>query len=178
VCTETLGDRLASFTSMSGPSLDHAARWMRGQGAVDRGAVLRQGLKSWYIGFFQLPALAPLGWRTFVERPFRRYLRDIEGLADDAQPASTLPEDGANGVELYRRNVRPRMQDPQERTTDVPVLLVVATGDRYLSPQLFDEVARHCTDLRRVDVDARHWLPAAKPEVVADLVREHVSLHP
>lgn len=177
VCTRALGDRLASFTSMSGPSLDHAARWMRVQRSRDRSALLRQGLKSWYVGFFQLPVLAPLGWRTVAERAFRRYLRDVEGLGEDAQPGPTLPDDGANGVELYRRNVGPRMQDPQERTTDAPVLLVVATGDRYLSPPIFDEAARHCTNLRRVDVDAMHWLPAAKPDVVADLVREHVAAH-
>jgi pimeloyl-ACP methyl ester carboxylesterase len=177
VCTGALGDRLASYTSMSGPALDHVAHWLREQRASDRGAVLRQGLKSWYVGFFQLPLLAPLGWRTFVEKPFRRYLRQVEGLGDDAQPGSTLPRDGANGVELYRQNVPARMADPQERRTDVPVLLVVATGDRYISTAVLDDVDRWCSDLRRVNVDARHWFPAADPSRAAELIREHLRLH-
>jgi len=179
VCSGALGDRLASFTSMSGPALDHVGRWLRDrrEGAGGRADLIRQGLKSWYVGFFHLPVLAPFGWGTFAERPFRRYLRRVEGLAPEQQPGPTLPRDGANGVELYRRNVRPRISDPQERTTDVPVLLVVATGDRYVTPELLADLDRHCSDLRRVDVDAKHWLPAAKPDVVAELVREHVALH-
>jgi pimeloyl-ACP methyl ester carboxylesterase len=180
VCTGALGDRLASFCSMSGPCLDHAGRWLRDRraaGAAGRAPLLRQGARSWYVAFFHLPLVAPLGWRAVAERPFRRYLTSVEGLGPDQQPGASLPRDGANGVELYRRNVRPRLRDPQERTTDVPVLLVVATGDRYLSADVVDEAARHCSDLRRVEVDGRHWLPAARPDVVADLVRDHVSAH-
>ena len=180
VCTGALGDRLATFTSMSGPSIDHVGQWFRdrreGKGG-GRTELMRQGVRSWYVGFFQLPVLAPLGWRRFAERPFRRYLERVEGLGPDAQPGPSLPRDGANGVELYRQNVRARMADPQERRTDVPVLLIVATGDRYVTAALLDDLGRHCSDLRRVDVDAEHWLPAAKPQVVADLVAEHVAAH-
>ena len=178
VCTDALGDRLASFTSMSGPALDHVGRWLQDRRASgDRRQLLGQGLRSWYVAFFHLPVIAPFAWRRFAERPFRRYLRDVEGLPPGALPGATLPQDAANGVELYRRNVRSRIADPQERTTDVPVLLVVPTGDRYVSRGLLDEAARHCTDLRRVEVDARHWLPAAQPDVVASLIRDHASRH-
>ena len=144
VCTGALGDRLATFTSMSGPSLDHVGHWFRarrhGEGGGRR-ELLGQGLRSWYVGLFQLPVVAPFGWRRFAERPFRRYLERVEGLGPDAQPGPSLPRDGANGVELYRQNVRKRMADPQERRTDVPVLLVVATGDRYVSTALLDDLA-------------------------------------
>jgi len=179
VCTGALGDRLATYTSMSGPGLDHVGHWVRSRRAGERGGrreLLRQGLHSWYVAFFQLPGIAPFGWRHLAERPFRRYLRRVEGLGPQAQPGPTLPEDGANGVELYRRNVRPRLSHPQERRTDVPVLLIVATRDRYVTPGLLDDLDRHCSDLRRVDVDASHWLPAAQPEVVAALVAEHVAV--
>ena len=165
---------------MSGTCLDHVGQWFRarrdGEGG-GRSELVRQGLRSWYIGFFHLPVLAPLGWRRFAEQPFRRYLEKVEGLGPDAQPGPSLPRDGANGVELYRRNVRARMADPQERRTDVPVLLIVATGDRYVTSALLDDLDQHCSDLRRVDVDATHWLPAAKPDVVAALVADHVATH-
>lgn len=176
VCTGALGPRLASFCSMSGPALDHVAGWLRDRRAAgDHRHLLSQALRSWYVGFFQLPVLAPAGWRHVAERPFRQYLRAVEGLTPDRQPGPTLPVDGANGVELYRRNAGPRLRDPQPRTTDVPVLLIVAERDRYLSDEVVAEAARHCSDLRRVDVDAGHWLPAAQPDVVAALVREHVA---
>jgi pimeloyl-ACP methyl ester carboxylesterase len=180
VCTGALGDRLASFCSMSGPALDHVGQWLRSRRDGDGGGrreLATQGLRSWYVGFFHLPVLAPLGWRTVAERPFRRYLARVEGLGPGQQPASTLPEDGANGIELYRQNVRSRVRHPEERTTDVPVLLVVARGDRYISEALLDDVGRHCSDLRRVDVDAKHWFPAARPAEAAALIREHVAFH-
>ena len=180
VCTGALGDRLATFTSLSGPCLDHVGHWFRSrrEGAGGgRRELLSQGLRSWYVGFFQLPVLAPFGWRRFAERPFRRYLAQVEGLGPEAQPGPTLPRDGANGVELYRQNVRTRMARPQDRRTDVPVLLIVATGDRYVTPALLDDLGQQCSDLRRVDVDARHWLPAAQPDVVAALVAAHVARH-
>jgi len=178
VGTAALGDRLASYTSISGPALDHVGRWLRDRRASgDHRQLLGQGLKSWYVAFFHLPVLAPLGWRHVAERPFRRYLREVEGLGPDALPAPSLPQDAANGVELYRRNVRPRLADPQVRTTDVPVLLVVPTGDRYVSPAIADEAGRHCSDLRRVEVDAKHWFPAARPAEAAKLIREHVATH-
>ena len=67
------------------------------------------------------------------------------------------------------------MADPQERTTDVPVLLVVPTGDRYLSPAVIDEAARLCSQLHRVEVGAKLWFPAAQPAEAATLIHEHVS---
>lgn len=180
VCTGALAERLATYTSMSGPCLDHIGHWIRarrdGRGGGRR-ALLRQGLHSWYVAFFQLPGLAPLGWRHVAERPFRRYLARVEGLGAAAMPGPTLPRDGANGVELYRQNVRRRLADPRERRTDVPVLLIVPTGDRYVTTALLDDLDQHCSDLHRVDIDAEHWLPAAKPAVVATLVAEHVARH-
>lgn len=181
VCTGGLGDRLATFTSMSGPSLDHVAHWFRSRREGEGGGrteLLSQALRSWYVGAFQLPVLAPFAWRHGAEKPLRRYLQVVEGLSPSQQPGPTLAEDAANGVGLYRQNVRSRMANPHERRTDVPVLLVVATGDRYVTTALLDDLDRHCSDLRRVEVDARHWLPAAQPEVVADLVRDHVAAHP
>ena len=178
VTTGALGDRLATFTSMSGPSLDHVGHWVRARRAGgEHGSLLRQGLRSWYVAFFQLPGLAPFGWRRFAERPFRRYLEHVEDLGPDAQPGPTRACDGANGVELYRQNVGSRVGQPNERRTDVPVLLVVATRDRYVTPAVLDDVGQHCSDLRRVEVDASHWLPAAQPDVVAALVAEHVAAH-
>lgn len=62
-----LQGRIASFTSCSGPCLDHAAialRELRGQRSLAAlGQALRQLMASWYIGVFHLPWLPELAWR-------------------------------------------------------------------------------------------------------------------
>ena len=60
VTSDLLTGRIASYTSISGPPLDHAALWARrhraGNGA-DVARALRQALRSWYIAFFHFPYL-------------------------------------------------------------------------------------------------------------------------
>lgn len=173
-----LEDRIASYTSMSGPGLDHAAIWMRSHATLDRSrlrALLRQSVRSWYTAFFQIPRLAELGWGTVVPRGFRRYLERAEGVsACGSHPAPSLAHDGARGVELYRQNLRRRLSAPSPRSTDIPVLLAVALGDRFVTPALLDDTGDYASDLRRVEVDGGHWFPVAKPEQFASLVRDHV----
>src|SRR6476469_10816384 len=53
--------RVASFTSISGPCLDHLADWFR---RAPRAATLRQAAKSWYTLVFRMPVLPELGWRS------------------------------------------------------------------------------------------------------------------
>lgn len=68
VTGEWLRGRVASFTSISGPDLDHAAHWFRAQlrGPTPRRLrhALGQLLHSTYIAFFQLPFVPELAWRT------------------------------------------------------------------------------------------------------------------
>src|SRR5919112_6762897 len=54
-------ERVASFTSISGPCLDHLADWFR---RAPRAATLRQAAKSWYTLLFRMPVLPELGWRS------------------------------------------------------------------------------------------------------------------
>jgi pimeloyl-ACP methyl ester carboxylesterase len=59
VCDERLEQRFASFTSMSGPCLDHVGHWLRDRlragSRHDLGLLASQVSHSWYIGMFQLP---------------------------------------------------------------------------------------------------------------------------
>ncbi|WP_455577980.1 SDR family NAD(P)-dependent oxidoreductase [Actinomadura luteofluorescens] len=65
VCT--MPGRFASFTSISGPCLDHVAHWTRRNLARPTPANLRraagQAVRSWYIYFFQTPGLPELLWQ-------------------------------------------------------------------------------------------------------------------
>lgn len=178
VCGGSLDGRIASFTSISGPCLDHVAQWMRSRRGASISAVsplVRQGLRSWYIAAFQIPGLADLAWRTVAPGLFTRYLARVEDVANGGDaPASTLARNGRNGLELYRQNVRERMAAPRARTTDLPVQLIVPTGDRFVTPALLDDVCRYASQLTRHDVDGTHWIVANDPDRVALLVRAHV----
>ena len=178
VTCDRLDGRIASFTSMSGPSLDHAARWMQEHRTLEWSSLrdlVRQGSRSWYVAMFQVPGLADVGWRTVVPRMITRYLHRVEQVPIGAGPAETLPRDGRNGLELYRQNVRDRIRAAELRTTDVPVQLVVALRDRYVTPQLLDGLERIAPRMTRREIDAGHWLVVTRPAEFAGLVRDHVD---
>ena len=81
--------RIRGFTSISGPSLEHATVWLRGLRRDPRSR-LRQLAHSYYTLLFQLPALPELA--------VRRGLMDrVVGPRSHA--------DQANGVNLYRANM-------------------------------------------------------------------------
>jgi pimeloyl-ACP methyl ester carboxylesterase len=118
VTSLALSGRFASYTSISGPPIDHAALWTRRQRSLGSSgllAALRQALHSWYIVFFQLPFLPELVGRTATRNPglWARALHRLEGAdADDVWPAPTFGADFAHGVELYRVPGRRSHRDP------------------------------------------------------------------
>jgi pimeloyl-ACP methyl ester carboxylesterase len=179
VTTDRMAGRIAGFTSMSGPCLDHAGRWIRTArsartaGTARRASAVRQlavrGLRSWHVVAFHLPG-ARLFWRLGGGRIVHRALVRAGELPPGTVPSPTLARSGANGVRLYRANMLPRIRRPGERRTDVPVQLLVPTHDRFLHPDLFDGVERWAPHLRRRSVPGRHWLPRLAPDLVADAV--------
>jgi pimeloyl-ACP methyl ester carboxylesterase len=179
VTTEEQDDRLrgriASFTSISGPSLDHLALVLRGaRRQRDLHLLLSQAQKSWYVYAFQLPWLPELALRG-LSRPLRARLNHTERL-DEGHWQDTFASDAAHGVNLYRANIG-RMRSPRSGRTRVPVQLVVPELDHFLDPRLYDRLADLVPDLARVDVRAGHWVTRTDPELVAGLVADHVRAH-
>jgi len=178
VTTERMAGRIRSYTSISGPGLDHVGRWFRARltprpRAV--GPLLRQGLRSWYVGLFHLPGAA-LFWRLGGADAVSRGLVRLGELPEGTTPSPTLATDGARGVNLYRANIVRRLHRPaDDRTTDVPVQLIVPSGDRYVTPALLDDTARWASRLWRRDVPGRHWLPRTAPDRVAGWIAELVD---
>lgn len=168
-----LRGRVASFTSISGPSLDHAARLLRRPGGR-RVALLRQLAHSWYVGLFQVPVLPELVWRH-AGRVLGGAATRLEGT-DHWGPE--LSSDAAAGVNLYRANVPRRMVTARPLRVRVPVLVVHPRADRFLTGVFTEELERCCTDVRVVEVDAGHWFPRTHPADLANLVVEHIRAHP
>ncbi len=170
--------RFASFTSLSGPSLDHVGAWVRARrrpGAGRWRQALRQGVRSWYVYAFHTP-LAPFAWRHGLARTWPAVLERREGaMVDRRWPGPTLADDAARGVELYRANIRDRLGRPAPTPTPVPVQLLVATGDAFVTPDLLQGIEALAPTLVRRAVGGSHWLPRSKPELLARLVAEHVD---
>jgi len=149
----------ASYTSISGPCIDHIDAWMRRQVRRLRfGSVLRQLLHSWYIAFFQLPVLPELVWRPSL-------LRGRFGA---------LRRDALNGIELYRANFL-GASARGERRTSVPVQQLALTKDAYVLPELLEAADPWCTSLWRRSLPYAHWAPRTHPSVIADRVVEFVD---
>jgi pimeloyl-ACP methyl ester carboxylesterase len=171
---ERLRGRLASFTSISGPSLDHVA-WLSRHRSGREAAMLNQLLRSWYVYAFHVPVLPDLVWRLAWPR-LTRELERGQGLPE-GHWGPELAIDAANGLNLYRANVLPRMREPRRWRTDVPVLVIRPTRDAFLTSVVENGLQEFCSDVRLERLDAGHWAIVTQPEQVAALLVEHVRAH-
>lgn len=175
VTTGPLTTRILSYTSLSGPCLDHAGYWMRERlGSLSlarQGKALRQLTSSWYVAMFQLPVLPELIWRTAMGRLWPVFLRRVEGVAE-AHPNPTQTQDGRYGVRLYRANFSRKMLRPEPRYARCPVQLLVPTRDNYVGTELFEDMHRWVPELYRRDIDAGHWVLLSDPALVAHAIAE------
>jgi pimeloyl-ACP methyl ester carboxylesterase len=169
VTSELLAGRIASFTSISGPCLDHVGHRLRTRPHRPMAA---QFLKSWYMFLFQLPLLPEL----FVHTLGRLALAGLRRTT----PRSTLPSsrsipDYVHGIQLYRANLAPRLLRPQPRHTTVPVQVIAPTGDIFVGPKLQHDIARWAPDLTTRTVQGGHWLPRTHAPEIAWLVTGHAD---
>lgn len=174
--------RIASYTSISGPSLDHVGHWMRARRRPGSGRWRQlgsQALHSWYVVLFHTP-LAPVAWRRGLGRLWPTVLERRENApVDERWPGPHLADDAARGVQLYRANMLQRTtaaaRHPGRARTEVPVQLLVPVGDRFVTPALLDGIEEIAPNLVRREVGGRHWLPRSRPDLVARLTRAHVA---
>ncbi|MGW2930981.1 SDR family oxidoreductase [Streptomyces sp. NPDC001156] len=172
--------RIASFTSMSGPSLDHFGHWIRQRMSRPTprrvGQLLGQGARSWYVYLLHTPVLPELAWRGPLGRRWPRILQRAEQLPGGDYPTPSLPSDAAHGAWLYRDNVRSRLSHPRtDAYAHAPVQLITPLGDAFLSERLYDELERWAPQLTRRTLPAKHWIPRTRPDQVAGWITEFVT---
>ncbi len=157
-----LAGRVATFTSISGPSLDHAAAWFRSRG--HRMATVRQLVASVYMVLFQIPGLPELLLRRVpVERVAGRHFRRSAA-------------DKTNGINLYRANVVGRVLRPRPPRLDLPVHLIAPVDDPYSRLRTATESpVPFVADLTIEQVPGSHWVVANDPVMVADRIRSYLE---
>lgn len=179
VCTERMKGRIASYTSISGPSIDHASYWfaqrLRSGSPSDLAMVARQLSHSWYIGAFQLPGLGESIWKLGLDKLWPKILDKVDGIAD-AEPSRTQSGDGASGVRLYRANFINRLLKPSQRHTDTPVQLIVPSRDRFMVKEIWDDLSQWVPNLWRREIHAGHWVQISHPQRVAQMTSEFIDM--
>ena len=169
-----LEGRVASYTSSSGPSLDHLGSVTETWSGRRR--LLPQVLRSWYVWLFLVPWLPERVWRH-LQRLVRPMVRRLDPTTDLLPWGRDVARNTEHSVDLYRANVIPRLRKPLPWRTSVPVLLIVATRDAWLAPRSVAGLEARCRDLTRVEVDDGHWWPRARPEECARIVTAFVRDH-
>jgi NAD(P)-dependent dehydrogenase (short-subunit alcohol dehydrogenase family)/pimeloyl-ACP methyl ester carboxylesterase len=188
VTGEALAGRIASFTSISGPSLDHAGSWMRG-GLRPRLPALRrprprplrqvlgQLWHSSYVGFFQLPVLPELACRLgLLDWAIDADVRAGGGSTARSARGRRSMADEINGLQLYRTNMLRHLGSPTAQRTDVPVQVLAPTRDRYVTAAMqMGAPVPWATDLRVRSIEGGHWVVTGRPDVIARCTRELVD---
>jgi len=178
VTGDALNGKILSYTTLSGPSLDHAAMWMRARLGSLSFARQRQAFKqivsSWYIAAFQLPVFAPMVWQLGLGKLWPQYLAWREGVTEP-HPNATQTADGRYGVQLYRANFIPRLLNPKPRKATCPVQLIVLRQDAYVNDTLFADLHQWVDQLYRRDLDATHWAILSQPSQLAGWISEFVD---
>jgi pimeloyl-ACP methyl ester carboxylesterase len=154
--------RVATFTSVSGPSVDFVGAWLRDRRHL--GASLRQLLASTYMVLFQLPWLPELVLRW----------APVERVAGRSFPRSRA--DRTNGINLYRANVIRRVLRPQPARVDLPVLVLAPVDDPYSRRATATQApVPYVADLTVEEIPGDHWVVAQDPGLVADRWRAFVE---
>jgi pimeloyl-ACP methyl ester carboxylesterase len=148
--------RIISYTSISGPCLDHVFLKPRNPAQL---------LKSWYIAFFHLPLAPELAWRLGGAALWPWWLRKTERVEVERDPRQL--RNALNGLQLYRANFLARARRPRERSTRVPVQFIVPRFDRYVTPAMSEGVERWLGEHQRETIAAPHWAVVSEARQIA-----------
>ncbi|MEU5882339.1 alpha/beta fold hydrolase [Spirillospora sp. NPDC047279] len=173
-----LDGRVASFTSISGPCIEHFGQWVR-----DRlrrptprhlAQLAGQFARSWYLAFGAIPGVPRLAWRLGGARLFPVVIERMERI--EHRPAPTFLKDALYGMKLYRANALRFLRPGTLCGTDVPVQVIVPTRDAFVSPHQSKDVGRYVGRLWRRELAAGHWGAVRKdPALVAGWIAEFVD---
>jgi short-subunit dehydrogenase/pimeloyl-ACP methyl ester carboxylesterase len=173
--------KIASFTSISGPHLNYAGRFLRSARTPRAvGDVAKQFLASSYIWFFLCPGAPELAIRS---RAAVKVFEAVERIGrsstrSQGRAAYRSIDDYLNGLNLYRANMPAPIlaPGPQLPQPGAPVQVLVARRDYFVSPALQRFTGSIPAGSRVVPIEGGHWVVSSRPDVIARLTSEWVDL--
>src|SRR5271169_758418 len=182
ITDETVMSKVASFTSISGPHLNYAGKFLR-SARTPRGLfdVIRQFFASGYIWFFLTPGLPELMIRSGVGVKVIDAFGRIGNSSTLTRPIETVRSTGdyINGLNLYRANMPGPFLAPGAKLPDtsVPVQVLVPRMDMFVTPALQRFTGSIPLGSRVVPIEGGNWVVTARPDVIARLAGEWIDRH-
>ena len=180
VTDDAVMSNVALFTSISGPHLNYASKFLR-SARTPRGLfdVVRRFMASGYIWFFLCPGLPELmirsGLGVKVIDAFGRIGNSSTRTQTLAPPRSR--GDYVNGLNLYRANMPAPFLAPgaQVPHTNVPVQVLVPRMDIFVTPALQRFTGSIPLGSRVIPIEGGHRVVTSRPDVVARLAGEWID---
>jgi NAD(P)-dependent dehydrogenase (short-subunit alcohol dehydrogenase family)/pimeloyl-ACP methyl ester carboxylesterase len=171
-------DRIASFTSLSGPSIDHYAGLIREGLARPYRPIrflraLNLALRFSYWIAFSIPVIMPALMRAGLGRRIQHLF--AHGAPHDQIHYGDIDADAANSLKVYRANVIRSGKVRRDHYVSVPVQVIVNRKDAFVRPSGYDFESHWVPRLWRRDINAGHWSPFSHPQVLARSVHQLVD---
>lgn len=170
-----------SYTSISGPCVDHVPGWIVRQARAGRFRAIAKMWKSpLYMGLFSIPVLAPLMARIGLFDPTIRlalsaFERPEKG--ESGRPGPSARRNAAS-IRIYAANVFPRLLRPDGRGgTDVPVQVLTPARDIFVPPVTQHDPHPDVATCEIRPLPGGHWSPTYNPAAVAAEIRTWVAAH-
>lgn len=165
---QTRPELLRTLTAFSVPHPGAFARSMRG---------LRQPLRSWYVGVFQVRGLAErvLARPGLAARVLRRGGMTPEDV--EAFRAGIVEHGALRGGLMWYRALGLLDRDQVPRHVTVPTTMVWSDGDSFLDRSGVEATERYVDASYELVVlsGVTHWIPTQAPDAAAEAVLERIS---
>ncbi len=143
----------------------------------------QQMLRSWYMGFFQMPWL-PEAWLAFkrgwpLAQALRRTSRPGTFSPEELEQyreAWSQPRAVASMINWYRVAMRYSAREAAATRVRVPTLLIWGARDRFLGREMARPSIDLCDDGRLEMIEeATHWVQHEEPRRVNELILDFVA---
>ncbi|MEV6556627.1 SDR family oxidoreductase [Nocardia sp. NPDC051756] len=173
VCRPDSARLIASFTSVSGPSIAHVGKWARAR--LSRPTPRNIALPLAQLGsfaystFLALPGLPKAAIKLGMsEQLWRSALSAAEGAApEDIHLAPTFKQDMANGLRIYRSTWAANPLRARDEFTTVPTQIIIGTRDPAVRQSSYADEDQWADQVWLRVVKGGHWLPFSHPQLLA-----------
>ena len=180
VTDDAVMGKIGSFTSISGPHLQYAGKFLRSARTPRAlGQVARQLASSGYIGFFLCPVAPEAAARSRLLAKIVEASERIGRSSARSQLPATQRSTGdyVNGLNLYRQNMLASVlsRPSQLPQAGVPVQVLVPRKDIFVTPALQRFTGAITYGGRVIGIEGGHWVVTSRPDVVARLTGEWID---